>query len=145
MESTGSEALRGMIFKALASELQASIQYMWHHIATSKKEAPEARKLFRKIAIAEMEHAEEIAEVFREMGGDLPTQPDPPVIVGRTPKEMIEMDIKAEEGALELYPQIAQRAKEEGLSRVQKLFEDILEDEKDHHEAYNKALKKLEA
>lgn len=143
MESQGSEELKGMIFKALSSELQASIQYMWHHIATSKKEAPEAKKLFRKIAMAEMEHAEEIGEAFLDMGGELPTQPDPPVIVGHSPKEMLQLDIQAEEGALELYPQIAKKAQEEGLLKVKDLFEDILEDEKEHHKDYTKALEKL--
>jgi len=62
MTQKASKELMDMVYQALASELQGSIQYMWHHIATPKEEGPEARKLFRKIAMAEMEHAEEIAE-----------------------------------------------------------------------------------
>ena len=143
MTQQASKELMDMIYQALASELQGSIQYMWHHIATPKEEGSEARKLFRKIAMAEMEHAEEIAEAFRKLGGELPTQPDPPVIVGKTIKEMIEMDIRAEEGALELYPRIAETAKKEGLSKIQGIFEDILSDEKEHYKSYTKLLEKL--
>jgi len=43
---------------------------------------------------------------------------------------MIELDVKAEEGALELYPRIAETAGKEGLSQIQEIFEDILSDEK---------------
>ena len=143
MAQQPSKELMDMIFEALASELQASIQYMWHHIATSKEEGSEARKQFRKIAMAEMEHAEEIAETFRDLGGELPTQPEPPVIVGKTLKEKLHLDIQAENGALELYPKIAETAAREGFSNIQELFEGILSDEKEHHEAYTKLLSKL--
>lgn len=60
-----------------------------------------------------MKHAEAIAERLNYLGGKPTTKPEP-IIVGGTLKEMLEQDKKDEVGAIQLYKQVIQKARDEG-------------------------------
>ncbi len=134
-----SEELKELLNAAVAREIQVSIQYMWQHILWKGVEGFAVKDEFKKIAIEEMKHAEEIAERLAYLGGRPTTKPAP-IFVGDTLKEMVENDIKAEEEAMELYRRIIDKANEEGDITTARLFRKILEEEEEHHDFFTSLL-----
>jgi bacterioferritin len=127
--------LLDLLNKAIARELQVSIQYMWQHVQWRGVKGFAVQDELKKIAITEMKHAEAIAERLFYLGG-IPTTKPEPIFVGETLKEMIERDVKDEEGAIRLYKQIVEVAKKEGDEVTNRLFRQILADEEDHHDTF---------
>ncbi len=131
--------LKELLNRAIARELQVSIQYMWQSVEAKGFEGEVIRDQIRKIAITEMTHAESIAKRLVYLG-ERPTTKPSKITVGENAKEMMEIDKKAEEEAIELYKEIIKTAVEEGDVTTAKLFEDILRDEEDHHEFFSSLL-----
>ena len=136
-----SEKLKNMLNKAIASEVQVSIQYMWQHVQWNGVEHYAVADEFKSIAIQEMKHAEKIAERIFYFDIVPTTKPDP-IKVGGTVKEMLKYDAKAEEEAIDLYKKIINQASKEGDSTTRLLFEQILADEEDHHDTFTTLLGK---
>ncbi|HHW20216.1 MAG TPA: ferritin-like domain-containing protein [Thermodesulfovibrio thiophilus] len=134
-----SNELMEKLQKAIARELQVSIQYMWQHVLAKGIKAEPVGVLFRQFAINEMLHAEKIAERISFYGGIPTTQPDP-ITLGKNLKEMIEIDKKAEEEAVSLYKQIIRLAEKEEDFVTRKLFEQILEEEEGHLDKFSSLL-----
>ena len=57
-----SKQLMDKLNDAIAREIQVSVQYMWQHVMVKGLHAPSVGGIFKKFAITEMKHAEEIAE-----------------------------------------------------------------------------------
>ena len=151
-----------LLNKAIARELQVSIQYMFQHslgaglepaiagntqaakrnnfVATKRPYWLPGNSL-KKIAITEMRHAEAIAERVVLLGGEPTTQPDP-ITLGETVGEMLELDREQERGAIQLYRQIIQVAGQAGDDATQSLFQRILVDEEKHHQTFTDLLQK---
>ncbi len=141
MKSTKtSKALLDLLNKAIARELQVSIQYMWQHVLSKKCAAKDELK---KIAITEMKHAEVIAERLAYLGGTPTTKPDP-IFVGETLKEMLEKNKKDEEGAIALYKKTVAAAGKAGDETTQKLFRQILADEEEHRDTFAGLLEEIQ-
>lgn len=136
-----SQKLIELLNKGVSRELQVSLQYMWDHVRIISMAADTVGDVFRKIAIEEMKHAEQISERIDYLGG-VPTTDVDPVVIGKTPVEMLELGKKAEEEALVLYKATIKQAVEEGDVVTRHLFEDILEDEEEHHHVFTHLLKK---
>ncbi len=134
-----SKKLVDKLNEAIARELQVSIQYMWQHVMVIGINAESVGGVFKKIAIVEMKHAEEIAERLRYLGG-MPTTKPSPIEVGETLKEMLDVDVKAELGAIDLYREIIRLAEKEGDVTTKRLFEEILSAEEDHHNTFSTLL-----
>ena len=130
-----SKKLMELLTKGIARELQVSIQYMWQHVLAKGIESVAVEGVFRKIAIAEMKHAEAIADRLAYLDGTPTTKPNP-IFVGGSLKEMLQTDVKAEEEAIALYKQTIKVADEEGDSTTRKLFEEILAEEEEHHDTF---------
>ena len=96
----------------------------------------------KKSAVAEMKHAEAIAERLNYLGG-IPTTKPAPIFVGNTLKEMIEQDKKDEEGAIALYKKIIEAARKEGDEVTNHLFREILSDEEEHHDVFSTLLEEI--
>lgn len=124
---------------AIAREMQASIQYMWQHIMVKGINAQAIGPIFRQTAIAEMMHAELIAERLDYLGGEPTTQPTP-IEIGKNAKEMLKLDKKAEEEAIAMYKDIIKLAEKENDYTTKKLFEQILADEENHHNTFSTLL-----
>jgi bacterioferritin len=137
-----SAQLLDMLNTAISRELQVSIQYMWQHVQWSGVKGFAVQGELEKIAITEMKHAESIAERLFYLGG-IPTTTPSPIHVGTSLKEMIDQDIKDEEGAINLYRQILDKAREENDETTHHLFRDILEVEEDHHDTFTTLLEEL--
>ncbi|MBC7227857.1 MAG: ferritin [Thermoflexales bacterium] len=124
---------------AIARELQVSIQYMWQHVRISGPYAASIGDVLKKTAITEMKHAEAIAERVDYLGG-VPTTKPAPITVGDDWREMLQLDVKAEEEAIAMYKEIIALARQEGDIVTAKLFEEILMDEEEHHNEFRTLL-----
>ncbi len=137
-----SKELLEMLNQAISRELQVSIQYMWQHVQWGGVKGFAVQDELKKIAIAEMKHAEAIGERLYYLGG-IPTTTPQPIFVGESLKEMIERDVKDEEGAIQLYKQIVARARDEKDETTNRLFREILQQEEDHHDTFTTLLEDL--
>lgn len=97
------------------------------------------RGIFKKIGITEMKHAEAVAERLDYLGG-VPTTKPTPIEIGKTAKEMLQINKKAEEDAISLYKQIITMAEKEGDQVTAALFTDILTEEEEHHNQFSTLL-----
>jgi bacterioferritin len=134
-----------LLNKAIARELAVSIQYMIQHsklTGLKKRLIPEnilldettfdvLSKLFEDTAIVEMKHAEDIAERVYLLGGEATTKPDP-IMVGNDIKEFLELGVKAEREALELYQTVLEETRKQGDYTTRRLFMGIFKEEEDH-------------
>ncbi len=134
-----SKELLDRLNDAIAREIQVSVQYMWQHVTVRGVNAEAVGGVFKKIAITEMKHAEEIAERLDYLGG-VPTTKPTPITVGNNLKEMLSIDKKAEEDAISLYKEIIKLAEKEGDVVTKRLFEQILADEEEHHNQFSTLL-----
>jgi bacterioferritin len=158
--NSASVQLLGLLNRALARELQVSIQYMLQHAigtaqqlagtyeSSSEKQgkfvASNALYFFpgnnlKKIAITEMRHAEAIAERIVILGGE-PTADPARITLDRSITAMLENDRDQETGAIELYKKIIEFAERENYDVTKKLFERILSDEVKHHKTFSDML-----
>jgi bacterioferritin len=134
-----SQKLLEFLNKGIARELQVSIQYMWQHIQVTGVEGAVVKNTFREIAIAEMKHAEALAERLSYLNGVPTTKPNP-VFVGGSLKEMLKQDEQNEEEAITLYKQAIQVASKEGDYTTRRLLEEILSEEEKHIDTFGKLL-----
>ena len=141
MVQKASTTLTDMMQQAIAREIQVSVQYMWQHVMAKGLESAEIADVFEDVAIAEMKHAEKIAERIFYFDVVPTTKPSPIVVVSGL-KEMLEADAKAEEEAIDLYKKIIKQAEAENDSTTRLLFEQILADEEEHHDTFTTLLGK---
>ncbi len=141
MVQKASSTLTEMMNKAIAREIQVSVQYMWQHVMAKGLESAEIADVLEDVAVAEMKHAEKIAERLYYFDVVPTTQPAP-INVGVSVKEMIAADAKAEEEAIDLYKAIIKQAQSEGDSTTRLLFEEILSEEEGHHDTFTTLLGK---
>jgi len=137
-----SEELKSLLNKAIAREIQVSIQYMWQHVQTVGPLHVLLSGRMKEIAVEEMKHAEAIAERLWYLGGTPTTVPDP-IKVGSNLREMIEQDVRDEEIAINPYKQIIEVAQREGDVTTAELFRKILRDEEEHHDSFKTVLEGL--
>jgi bacterioferritin len=130
-----SDKLKELLNKAIAREIQVSVQYMWQHVQWMGVEHFAISEKLREVAITEMKHAEKIAERLWYLGG-VPTTKPASINVGDSMWQMVDLDIKAEEEAIELYKEIERVADDENDPTTRFIFESILEDEEDHHDFF---------
>ncbi len=139
MVQKASTKLTEMMNLAIAAELQAIIQYQWHHVMVQGMHSSELSEEFRKASMDEMKHAEKIAERLFYFDVNPTVKPNP-ISVGGDASQMIKADIKAEEEAIELYKNIIKQAASEGDETTRLLFEEILSVEEDHHDTFTTLL-----
>jgi bacterioferritin len=141
MAQKASGTLTDLLNKAIAREIQVSVQYMWQHVMAKGLESAAIAEVLKETAVAEMKHAEKIAERIFYFDITPTTKPDPIKIVSSL-KEMLEADAQAEEEAIVLYKEIIKQAASEGDSTTRLLFEEILADEEEHHHTFTTLLGK---
>ena len=134
-----SQKLLDILNKGIARELQVSIQYMWQHVQVTGIDGALVEDVFRKTAIAEMKHAERLAERLDYLNGVPTTKPDPIFVEGSL-TEMLHQDELAEEQAITLYKQAIQVAAQEGDYTTRRLLEEILAEEETHINTFGKLL-----
>ena len=124
-----------LLNKSIASEIQVSIQYMWQHVQWAGPDHYAVADKFQEIAVEEMKHAEKIADRLWYLGGTPTTKPAT-ITVGGELWAMIDNDIEAELDAIKLYKVVIAVAKAEKDNTTKFIFEEILEQEEDHHDFF---------
>jgi bacterioferritin len=137
-----SDGLKNMLNDAIAREIAVSIQYIWQHVQAIGVKGIAVQDKFRETAMTEMKHAEAIAERLWYLEGTPTTKPSP-ITVGKSLKEFLELDIKAETEAIELYKKIIQQAQQEGDVTTAFMFKGILEQEEEHHDLFTTMLEEV--
>jgi len=137
-----SDKLKEMLNNAIAREIQVSIQYMWQHVQVVGVKGVAVQDKFQQVAVVEMKHAEKIAERLWYLEGTPTTKPAP-IKVGENLKEFLELDVKAEVEAIEMYKGIIELAKKEGDVTTAFMFKEILEDEEEHHDLFTTMLEEV--
>ena len=137
-----SDKLKDMLNAAIAREISVSIQYMWQHVEVIGVKGIAVQDQFKQTAIAEMKHAESIAERLWYLGG-IPTIQPTPINVGKSLKEFLKLNTKAEEEAIALYKKIIEQAQKEGDVTTAFMFKEILEDEEEHHDLFTTMLEEV--
>ena len=136
-----SDKLKDLLNKAIARELQVSIQYMWQHVQVMGVKAVSVQDKFKSTAITEMKHAEKIAERLWYLGG-VPTTKPAVIDVGKSLKDFLKLDTKAEVEAIEMYQGIIELATKEKDITTAFMFKEILEEEEEHHDLFTTMLDK---
>lgn len=139
MVQKASPKLTEMMNQAIAAELQAIIQYMWHHVMVKGLHSSSLAEVFEKVSMDEMKHAEKIAERLFYFDVNPTTKPTP-IATGGDAAQMLKADTKAEEEAIALYKAIIKQAASEGDETTRLLFEEILSQEEDHHDIFTTLL-----
>jgi len=137
-----SDKLKDLLNKAIARELQVSIQYMWQHVQVMGVKAVSVQDKFKSTAITEMKHAEKIAERLWYLGG-VPTTKPAVIDVGKSLKDFLELDTKAEVEAIKMYQGIIELATKEKDITTAFMFKEILEDEEEHHDLFTTMLEEV--
>jgi bacterioferritin len=142
MMNLASKELLDLLNTSIARELQVSIQYMWQHVQWKGVKHYTVKDELKNIGIQEMKHAEAIAERLFYLGGTPTTKPEP-IFVRDNLKDMLEQDIKDEEGAVKLYKTVIKLAEKEGDITTAQIFKGILQDEEEHHDTFTGILEEL--
>jgi len=137
-----SKALLDQLNEAIARELQVAIQYMWQHVQWGGVKGFAVHDELKSIGIAEMKHAEAIAERLYYLGG-IPTTKPNPILVGSSLKEMIAQDIGDEAGAINLYKKIIDMAIKDSDVTTAFLFKGILQQEEEHHDTFTTLMEEI--
>ena len=115
---------------------------MWQHVQVIGVKGIAVQDQFKQTAITEMKHAKKIAERLWYLTGTPTTKPAP-INVGKSLKEFLELNTKAEEEAIVMYKQIIALAQKEGDVTTAFIFKEILEDEEEHHDLFTTMLEEV--
>lgn len=122
----------GVLNEARAMELHAIYQYMNQHYGLDNMDYGELAKNIKLIAIDEMRHAEMFAERIKELDGEPTSEPSDKVQKGQKPEQIFIHDRGLEDNTIVRYNQFLLVCRENGDSTTMKLFEEIIDEEKEH-------------
>lgn len=121
-----------LLNQARARELTAISQYMAHHYELEDQDLGKLAAKLKEIAIAEMKHAEKLAERILFLKGEPTTKPDGQAQKGQEIAAMLATDIGLEAEAVKMYNESAVICAAEKDQISKELFEELLRDEEDH-------------
>jgi bacterioferritin len=139
-----SEKVIELLNEARARELYAISQYMVQHYELEDADYGKLAGILKEIAIAEMKHAEELAERILFLGGTPTTKPADEAKKGLAIPELLKLDIDLEQGAVDMYNKSANMCAQEGDNVSKALFEKLLADEEGHLDDFQNILDHVE-
>ncbi len=136
MPKSSREERKGKVIEVLnearGMELHAIYQYMNQHYGLDDMDYGELAKNIKLIAIDEMRHAEMFAERVKELNGEPTSEPSDKVQKGQKPEKIFIHDSGLEDNTIDRYNQFLLVCRENGDSTTMKLFEQIIDEEKEH-------------
>ena len=127
----------GLLNNARARELAAISQYMIHHYELEDQDFGKLATRIKEIAIAEMKHAEKLAERILFLNGEPTSKPDGVAKKGQEITEMLKTDIALESEAIKMYNEAAVVCAAEKDQISKDLFEELLKDEEGHVDMFD--------
>ncbi len=126
-----------LLNRAVADELSAVHQYMYFHFHCDDQGYDLLAGLFRKTAIEEMGHVEQLAERILFLRGEVEMVTSAEVQKIHDVKAMLELARQMEEGSARDYNLWANECAANADSASKKIFEGLVEDEERHFDQYD--------
>jgi bacterioferritin len=133
-----------LLNKAIADELSAVHQYMYFHFHCDDQGFDLLANLFKRTAIEEMVHVEDLAERVLFLKGEVNMKPSTDVIHIHGIKEMLEKACFMEMSSVRDYNAWANECAAHADSASKKLFEQLVMDEERHYDQFDSELDNLE-
>ena len=121
-----------LLNEARLRELEAIDQYMIHHDELENKDFGKLASKIKEIAIAEMKHAEKLAERILFLKGEPISETGCNSKKGQEIPEMLATDMVLERRAVKMYSEAAVICGSEKDQKSKDLFEELLGDEEGH-------------
>lgn len=129
-----------LLNKGVADELSAVHQYMYFHFHCDDQGYDLLAGLFKKTAIGEMLHIEQLAERILFLGGEVEMVASDEVKKIKDVKEMLECAADMELDAQKAYNTWANECAKNADSVSKKVFEDLVVDEEGHFDQFDTEL-----
>ena len=133
-----------LLNKAVADELHAVHQYMYFHFHCDDQSYDLLAGLFKKTAIEEMLHAEQLAERILFLKGDVEMIPAAGVSKIHDVRAMLEMAANMEAEAVQQYNVWANECAANADSGSKKVFEALVDDEEGHFDQYDTEMENID-
>lgn len=125
---------------AVADELQAVHQYMYFHFHLDDQGLGPLSMMFKRIAIEEMGHVENLAERILFLRGDVIMQSAGPIETITDPEAMLAKAASMEDQSAKDYNAAAIECSANADSVSKQIFEQLVQDEERHFDAFDKQL-----
>ena len=132
-----------LLNKAIADELSAVHQYMYFHFHCDDQGYDLLAALFKKTAIQEMMHIEQLAERVLFLKGEVEMNASEKVKKIHDVKAMLETAVQMEESSARDYNLWANECSANADSVSKKLFEALVADEERHGDQYDIEMENL--
>jgi len=132
-----------LLNKAIADELSAVHQYMYFHFHCDDQGYDLLAGLFKRTAIAEMVHIEQLAERILFLDGEVEMKASEEVDKIHNVKEMLEKAANMETTSVEDYNKWANECSANNDASSKKIFESLVEDEEGHLDQFNDEIENM--
>ena len=132
-----------LLNKAVADELSAVHQYMYFHFQCDDQGYDLLASLFKRTAIEEMMHIEQLAERILFLKGDVEMTAAEDVKKIHDVKAMLEMAAEMEQSSANDYNNWANECSANADAVSKKLFEALVEDEERHFNQYDDEMENM--
>ncbi|HPF94281.1 MAG TPA: bacterioferritin, partial [Tenuifilaceae bacterium] len=132
-----------LLNKAVGEELTAVHQYMYFHFHLDDQGYDLLANIFKRTAIDEMLHVEDIAERILFLGGEVEMEVAHPVKKVTDVKQILEMAAEMEEQSANDYNIWANECSKNNDAVSKKLFERLVEDEERHFNQFDDEMANL--
>jgi bacterioferritin len=129
-----------LLNKGVADELQAVHQYMYWHFHLDDQGFGPLAAMFKRIAIMEMGHIEQLAERILFLKGDVEMIPAGPVERVTDAQKIVARAAAMEQEATVVYNQFALESSQNADAVSKQMFESLVGDEEGHFDAFDKQL-----
>jgi bacterioferritin len=129
-----------LLNKAVADELSAVHQYMYFHFHLDDQGFGPLSMLFKRTAIEEMGHVEQLADRILFLKGEVEMAVAGPVEKITDPAAMLTKAAAMEEGSVKDYNAFALECSANADAISKQLFETLTADEERHYDQYDKQL-----
>jgi len=133
-----------LLNKAVGEELTAVHQYMYFHFHCDDQGYDLLANLFKRTAIEEMKHVEDLAERILFLKGEVKMEVSEPNKYITNVKEMLTLARKMEEDSTLHYNKWANECAQNADSVSKKLFEKLVEEEERHYDQYDIEIENME-
>lgn len=127
-----------LLNKAVADELQAVHQYMYWHFHLDDQGFGPLSGLFRRVAIEEMGHVEQLAERILFLKGDVDMVSAGGVERITEPDAIVAKASEMEQGAVGVYNDYALKCSQNADAATKQIFEALVADEERHYDEFDK-------
>ena len=127
-----SQKVIDLLNEARARELGAISQYMLHHYELEDRDYGKLASKLKEIAIAEMKHAEKLAERILFLNGEPTSKPNALPKKSQEIGEMLATDVDLENQAITMYNEASVICSAEKDQKSKDLFEELLGEEEAH-------------